>query len=306
MKIYLNNVKESWIIDRLRSDWYRYNTSNAINNPYFADIIWIISPWVWKKISKKQLKKKFVVCTIHHIDFEKFDEIEKQDFYERDKFVNFYHVISSKTKSQLEQLTDKKIISLPFWVDQNVWFHIENKKRLKKDYGYTEKDFIIGSFQRDTEGSDLISPKLIKGPDIFLKIAEDMFKSNKNVKILLAGKNRNYLIENLTKKSIPFKYLEMVDLKQLNELYNLLDLYIVSSRVEGGPQAILECAASKTPIVSTDVGVASEILHQDSIYSPETFDNAKSNVEYAFSKVQKYFLPNYMNKFIEMFEENYN
>ena len=53
----------------------------------------------------------------------------------------------------------------------------------------------------------------------------------------------------------------------LNKLYNLLDLYVVSSRIEGGPQAVLECAVSKTPIISTDVGVASEILSEKSIFS---------------------------------------
>ena len=46
---------------------------------------------------------------------------------------------------------------------------------------------------------------------------------------------------------------------KLNKLYNILDLYIVSSRIEGGPQAILESSITKTPILSTDVGVASEI-----------------------------------------------
>ena len=46
----------------------------------------------------------------------------------------------------------------------------------------------------------------------------------------------------------------------LNELYNILDLYLVTSRIEGGPQAILECAIIKTPIMSTDVGVASGIF----------------------------------------------
>ena len=305
MKIYLNNVKESWIIDRLRSDWYSYNNSISVSSSYFADIIWIISPWVWEKLSKKQLSKKFVVCTIHHVDFEKFNKEEEKNFYERDKFVDFYHVISSKTKNQIQKLTNKKIVTLPFWVDPNIWFPLESRKSLKKNYGFEEKDFVVGSFQRDTESSDLKSPKLIKGPDIFLKIAEEMHKSNKNTKILLTGKNRNYLIENLNKKCIPFKYLEMVDLNKLNELYNILDLYVVSSRVEGGPQAILECAASKTPIVSTDVGIASEILHKDSIYSPGTFNKATPNVDYAFNSVQKYFLPNYMNEFIEMFEKNY-
>jgi len=83
----------------------------------------------------------------------------------------------------------------------------------------------------------------------------------------------------------------------------MLDLYIVSSRVEGGPQAILECAASKTPIVSTDVGVASEILHKDSLYAPENFFSAKPNTDYAYKNVQKYYLPKHMDKFIEMFEK---
>ena len=59
----------------------------------------------------------------------------------------------------------------------------------------------------------------------------------------------------------------MVDFAVLNELYNLLNLYIVSSRIEGGPQAIVECGLSKTPIISTDVGLAGEILSESSLYS---------------------------------------
>ena len=33
-----------------------------------------------------------------------------------------------------------------------------------------------------------------------------------------------------------------------------MDLYIVSSRCEGGPQALFECAYLKTPIITTKVG----------------------------------------------------
>ena len=44
----------------------------------------------------------------------------------------------------------------------------------------------------------------------------------------------------------------MIDQKKMNQLYNILNLYIVSSRVEGGPQSILECSAVNTPIISTD------------------------------------------------------
>ena len=79
----------------------------------------------------------------------------------------------------------------------------------------------------------------------------------------MAGNRRNYLIKNFENKGIPYVYFEMVDLPTLNKLYNILDIYIVSSRVEGGPQAIVECSLTKTPIVSTDVGVASRYFIQN-------------------------------------------
>ena len=75
--------------------------------------------------------------------------------------------------------------------------------------------------------------------------------------MVLSGKRRQYLINNFEKLGIPYNIFEMVDIKTLNELYNLLDIYIVSSRIEGAsPQAIIECGLTKTPIISTNVGVA--------------------------------------------------
>ena len=97
----------------------------------------------------------------------------------------------------------------------------------------------------------------------------------------------------------------MVDNKRLNELYNSLDLYIVASRVEGGPQSILECALSKTPIISTDVGVANQILSDKSIFTMKEYRNAKPNVEHAYREVQKYIIPEGFESFINFFEDVY-
>ena len=138
-------------------------------------------------------------------------------------------------------------------------------------YGLPLDAYIIGSFQRDTEGSDLKSPKLIKGPYRLIQIIESKNKEFNKVFILLSGKRRQYVIKELENLNIDYKYFEMVNTDQLNELYNCLDLYVVASRVEGGPQAIIECALSKTPIISTDVGVASEFLHSSSIFNMENF-----------------------------------
>ena len=306
MKIYLSKLNESWVVDRFRADWYLNNPSLSTENLKEADIIWIISPWTWNKISKKHLKRKKVVCSIYHIDFESFDEKEEQEFYKRDKYVHSYHVISKKTEEQLRSLTDKKITSIPFWVDQKIWKKLNNKNELRSKYGFNSNDFVIGSFQRDTEGKDLTSPKLIKGPDIFLEIVTNISLKNPNISVLLTGKRRNYLINNFEERNINYKYLEMVDLKELNELYNVLDLYVVSSRIEGGPQAIMECAITETPVVSTDVGIASEILNQESIYkSIEQFHKAQPNTEFALQKAKSFTIPKGMESYIKMFEEVY-
>ena len=292
MKIYLNEANESWIVDRFRDEWINYHPESTTSKIKESDLIWLIAPWVWKKIPKKNLKNKTVFCTIHHIDFEKFDNKERKNFFKRDKYVNVYHSISKKTTQQLRSLTDKEIITIPFWVNQNLFYENKDKSGLKQKYGINENTFIIGSFQRDTEGKDLISPKLSKGPDQFIEIVKHYYSQNKNLLVLLAGKRRNYILDQLNKFDIPSLYLEMVGNEDLNDLYNILDLYIVASRVEGGPQAIFECALSKTPIISTDVGIASEILDKRSLFDMSNFKVAEPEIEKAYKNVRRFEIPN--------------
>ena len=54
----------------------------------------------------------------------------------------------------------------------------------------------------------------------------------------------------------------------------------MSSRIEGGPQSIFECGLSKTPIISTDVGIARKILAAESIFDMENYENAQPNIDY--------------------------
>jgi len=86
----------------------------------------------------------------------------------------------------------------------------------------------------------------------------------------------------------------------LNELYNCLDLYIVGSRVEGGPRAINECSLTETPLLSTNVGISSLLCHPDSIFdmnNVSTILNCKTDIDYNFKQAQKYAIKNYMKKF---------
>lgn len=302
MKIFIPKVNESWVVDRFRNEWYKYNRNITTKRIKKSSHIWVIAPWLWKRLPVNQLKEKEVICSIHHIDYEKFDKKQEEDFYQLEQYVDKFHAISEKTFDQLSRLTNKSIYTVPFWVNQNIWFHKKQKDELRKKYGFSKSDYLIGSFQRDTEGSDLKSPKLIKGPDILLDIVSKLNLNEKKMKIILTGKRRQYLIENFEKLGIEYKYYEMVNFKTINDLYNILDLYLVTSRIEGGPQAIVECGLTKTPVLSTDVGIAQKILHPESIFNEDNFFEARTNVDYAYDKSIEMTIPFGMKEFINMFK----
>ena len=300
MKVYLSKINESWIIDRMRKEWYEHNFEVSTEKINESDIIWIISPWLWKKIPKRYLKKNKVVCSVYHFEEKDFERDSLKDFYKRDSYVDEYHVISPYIEKDLRNLTTKPITYIPFWVNESIWFNIPDKSNLRKKYNIDEKSYLIGSFQRDTEGSDLKSPKLIKGPDRFIEIVKSKKDDIKNLKVVLTGKRRQYVISELEKLNIDYVYLEMVTFEELNELYNILDLYIVSSRIEGGPQAVVECGITKTPIISTDVGFATDILSSESIFDMSNYKDAAPNINYAYEKSLELSIPKGFQKFTNL------
>lgn len=302
MKIYINKASENWVVDRFREEWYSDNQHISSESFFRANLIWIISPWTFNNFYFKLFPNKKYVYSVFHIE----DSVRENNYMEIkkiDKFVSCYHTISLKTKSELSKITNKKIYYIPFWIDPKIWFEIENKEKLYEKYNLDKKKFLVGSFQRDSLAVDSFLPKLIKGPDIFLKNVIDLKqKINKNICIVLTGRKRDYLINELKNNNIEYKYFEMAKQSELNELYNCLDLYIVSSRLEGGPQAIVECGITNTPIVSTNVGMVEDFLHKDAIYDSHNFLNAKPNNEFLMKNVRKLIIPEGFKKFFEMFE----
>ena len=69
--------------------------------------------------------------------------------------------------------------------------------------------------------------------------------------------------------------------------------------------AILECGLARVPIISTDVGIASEILNPKSIYNMESFFNSEPDIEYAYNQASKHSIKIGMEKFNLMFRDLY-
>ena len=291
MKIFLLKSHENWICDRLIQEWEEHNPDCVTQDPLTADVIWLLPGWCWNQVPQWLLKQKKVILTVHHIVPEKFDLQKQQEFAFRDQFIDAYHVPCKKTRAQIDKLTNKPIANIPFWVNPDLWYSKkENCEKLKEKYGLSRTSFLVGSFQRDTEGSDLVSPKLEKGPDLFCDAIESYHTKKIDIQVILAGWRRQYVINRLEKANIPYRYFELPSFEVINDLYNCLDLYIVAARHEGGPQAIVECAVTRTPIVSTNVGLASEILADESVSSIGA-DLGRPNVDVAYDNVQKYLMP---------------
>jgi hypothetical protein len=296
---------ETWIIDIFKKEFIEYSNLLFVNTIDESDIIWIIGINMEKinYLKNIDLSNKIVITTIHHIDWNKIDNFNIS-FNILEQITNKYHVICEKVYHDLNKLTNKEIVIANFWINENIFYNIDSKNNLRNKYNIPINSFCVGSFQRDTEGKNkCLKPKLSKGPDIFINIANDLKNKNNNLLVILTGRRRNYIIQELEKNSINYLYFEMVNSSQLNELYNCLDLYIVSSRVEGGPRSILECGIAKIPIISTDVGIAKLILNKNSIYDfniPLTYQNCNPDIIYAYNKANSYSINNYLNKFINI------
>ena len=137
----------------------------------------------------------------------------------------------------------------------------ESKKTMREVCGLPQSAAIIGSFQKDGNGwGEGLEPKLVKGPDIFLKSIEILKSKLPELFVLLSGPSRGYVKTGLEKLGVPYKHLYLDHYPEIGQLYQCLDAYIVASRDEGGPKAILESMACGIPLISTKVGQAVDLI----------------------------------------------
>ena len=121
--------------------------------------------------------------------------------------------------------------------------------------------FVVGSFQKDGVGwGDGNEPKLIKGPDIFLRTMIWLKQRIPELMVLLTGPARGYVKRGLTEADIPFRHIYLKQASQLPRMFHALDVCLVTSRQEGGPKAVLESMASGVPLVTTRVGQAMDLV----------------------------------------------
>lgn len=277
MKIYpIVDLESNWGPKKIYDEFRRYADLSFVSDPESADVIWVMSyyadlgaitePRRFRRLSRffpflknnaprrrKDLKDKLIICSAHHFVPGK-EAVFLPYIKIMDEIGDIAHFFSKTNIETAGKYFHRPIFHLPYWIDLNLFKPLPEDQRLetRARLGVPGGRMVIGSFQRDTEG-DLITPKLEKGPDIFCDIIERLDRNK--IFILLTGPRRNYVEARLASAGVPYESLGHVDMARMPALYNCLDRYLVTSRVEGGPLAILECMATRTPIFSTPVGI---------------------------------------------------
>jgi len=305
---------EQWICDVLKKEFCQKYPQHIARSPMRADIIWYLAPWNQRfnpaRTPKDEWLNKLrncnVIFTQHHIDPNKVDGKElKSQFEFMNKYGTHFHTICNKTLTDMipyfpvEYTTCKHL-----WVNNKTFFPIldvNKKAELRESFKFLSTDYLIGSFQKDTEGKSN-QPKLSKGPDVFVNIVKDMHSKNKNVRVVLTGLRREYIMTELDKAGIPYYYFNMVSLETINELYACLNLYIVSSRCEGGPRSVFECGLTQTPIISTQIGISPELMHKSALFDVNnwtSYKNAKPATKELSANVCRLSSDTYLDEFLQ-------
>jgi glycosyltransferase involved in cell wall biosynthesis len=127
--------------------------------------------------------------------------------------------------------------------------------------GVPESAFAVGSFVKDGVGlGDGAEPKLVKGPDVLVATLERVRAGAPELFVVLTGPARGYVVGELERLGIPQVHVQLASRDGLVQAYHALDVHVVASRQEGGPKSVLEAMAAGTPVVSTRVGQAAELV----------------------------------------------
>jgi glycosyltransferase involved in cell wall biosynthesis len=273
--------KNNWSIkmDGLQIQDALRDSKSGINfkllaHPYLSNskVYHFGSQYMWESWENKLFKKEKVALTFFHG--------KKTDSFLANR--NIEYLIRNQHKlskvivsfSEMENrmiswgIDHSKIIKIPIGVDLNQFKPVtseESRAKLQKQYNLPNGYKFLGSFQKDGEGwGQGLNPKLIKGPDL---LVESLLKINKKVPIfvILSGPSRGYVINRLKELKIPYIHVYFEDFGKIAELYKLLDLYLVTSREEGGPKGLIESLASGCPVVTTPVGMSADLKLDDKV-----------------------------------------
>ena len=274
-RLIIKREGSSWVLDELSDEFNNFFPS--INIPVIKDrFIFNTKDQLLFLLSKYEALYNLNKFN-HNIYFPYFHGNPNKD----NQFKSLFKIIESShqkisgiqvTNSVMENLIlntgieKKKVFRIPISIDINKFSNVSSldKKFLRKKIGIPQSSFVIGSFQKDGSGwKEGLDPKMIKGPDVFINVLKKIKSNIKEIFVLLIGPSRGYIKKELEKINIPYKHYILNNYDEIYKFYKILDLYLITSREEGGPRALFESMICSIPCVTTNVGMAIDLVEHN-------------------------------------------
>ena len=232
----------------------------------------------------RKLRNTKYILVLHDVIY-KVDKTYHPFIYR--KYLQFFTYFSIK-RSDL-------IITVSNFSKQDIlkYYNIEEKK-IKVIYQAAEKEFYPLSLT-DDEKQEIMnitgSPDHIilyigvienrKNINGIIKIADEVFQSNKKIKFLLIGRvgfgGKKILKEVIKRKNII--HLEYVDDEQLKKLYNVSTVFLFPSYYEGFGFPPLEAMQSGLPVLASNTTSLKEIINSGGIlHNPDDYKSFADDI----------------------------
>jgi glycosyltransferase involved in cell wall biosynthesis len=146
----------------------------------------------------------------------------------------------------------------------------------RKKHGIKDTDVLVGYIGRLVKG---------KGVPILIDAFRKVYSKSKNVKLLLAGGNTDYVPEVkdiISKENLPVILVEDFGENMKGLLYNALDVFVLASQSESFGIVFLEAWACKKPVVATRMGAIASLLSEEKdsyLFTPKDVNELADKLE---------------------------
>ncbi|MEP6740883.1 MAG: glycosyltransferase family 4 protein [bacterium] len=150
-----------------------------------------------------------------------------------------------------------RVFCVPYGVDAMLFRpSTEGREAVRQKLGLNKETTLVGFFGKNSSNNDGR-----KGIDVFTEAARELNNRIKLLAILIIGPGWQELTNSLAASGVKCIWIPFIqELKDLAGMYQALDFYWVTARIEGGPVTLLEAMSTEVCCLTTAVGIAREIV----------------------------------------------